>query len=304
MGSGRTLLIVIALTACSSPPGGGGNGASSTPESACADWAAEFCDRLSVCSPPALQIRYGDVAQCAERRKPICLAALQAAGTGATPASMEKCSGLFGTASCDDIYVERSPQGCTVAGSLGPGAPCGDDSQCSGPNGYCKIDYFQTCGTCATLGTVGASCSRDADCVSGLCGTVTTPVCTMPAAEGSPCGNGTVICRGSCTNGTCTKRLGLGAPCDPMADLCDSNYGYCDAQAKVCSPFKTLALGASCAATMAATYCASGTCGAQGTCVPNASNGAACSDSIGPYCTNPAVCVNEVCVFPNATACH
>jgi hypothetical protein len=302
------LLTLLALAGSANPScgngNGNGNGATASPEAACSDLAEQFCTRLSTCAPFALQIRYADVAHCAARRQPICLAALKAAGTGATPASVEACSRLFNTASCDDTYIERYPQGCTVAGSLGAGAPCGDDSQCTGPDGHCKIDVFETCGACATLGAIGASCSLDQNCAAGLICGGPAATCVVPVAEGSPCDDQTLVCAWSCTNGRCMKRLGLGAPCDPKADLCDSNYGYCDAQAKVCSAFKMLALGTSCNNSASGTFCANGTCGAQGTCVPNASDGDACHVSTGPACTNPAVCVNGVCVLPNATQCH
>jgi|CZKU01.1.fsa_nt_gi hypothetical protein len=295
----RVFLLLLALTACSGPASSGSS--ASSPDGACTDWAARYCDRLNACSPFTLQFGYASVAECTARNKPVCLGGLSAPGTGATPAAVEACSGLFATDTCEDVIIRKPPQGCNVDGSLGAGKPCGDGSQCVGPDGYCKIDDNDTCGTCATLSGVGGSCSSDRDCAYGLiCGTLT---CQTPVKVGSQCDGATLFCQGSvlCADSTCVMPLGLGAPCTPQADLCDMDLGTCDPQSMVCTATAAPApRGASCAGKA----CANGVCGAQGTCVAYPPDGSACDPTRGLYCASPAVCVNSVCVLADASQCH
>jgi hypothetical protein len=303
MRNARCLLIASVVTACSSPPISSGHGDSSTATGACSNWATQLCDRLNACSPFALQLEYGNVTQCVTRNEPVCLNALRAPGTGATPATVGSCSQLYATTSCYDMTVAKPPQGCTVAGALPAGAPCGDSSQCSGPNGYCRIADQQTCGVCATLASAGENCTSIRDCEYGLDCLLT---CHSTGQLGAPCDGQTTFCTGSLVcgpSGTCTEPVELGGSCAGQGSVCDGDRGLsCDSKTQVCVEGIALPLGAQCA--MPPMDCANGTCGPKGTCVPNVADGAACDDTSGLSCSTPAVCINGSCVFPDASECH
>ncbi len=297
--------IIIGVASCSVRSPCIGSGASSDADRACADWANHYCNRLESCAPLSVQIAYGDVARCIERSKPVCASALGAIGTGQSPDRVESCAQSYDSASCDEVVVAKPPLACEVPGLLPNGAPCGDDSQCSGPKGYCRMANDATCGTCAVLGPPGAGCYGDRDCEHGL---VCYFTCMAPVALGAECDGMRRQCPATlvCLNYACHLPSPAGAPCDPRGDACDRDRGlFCDPQTRSCSPYTLAEVGAPCGAGMA---CRAGSCATnpstqKATCVANAADGAACDATSGPSCMAPARCVDGKCKVPDATRC-
>jgi hypothetical protein len=295
----------IILAACSgrSPCAGAGDSGVSL---ACADWATHYCNRLETCAPLAVEIGYGDVAQCVERNKPVCSAALKAGGTGQTPSRIESCAQAYDSAGCEEVVVAKPPLSCKVPGALPVGAWCGDDSQCSGQNAYCRMANDETCGTCSVLGPVGAGCYSDRDCEHGL---VCYFTCMAPVALGEACDGMTRQCPATlvCFDYTCRAPALVDATCDPRADNCDRDHGlFCDAQTKRCSHYAVADVGASCGTgiTCKAGSCATDSTTQKSTCVANAADGAPCDTTAGPACMAPARCVDGACRVPDAARCN
>ncbi|HXN33589.1 MAG TPA: hypothetical protein VN894_17090 [Polyangiaceae bacterium] len=297
---------IIGVAACSVRSPCTGRGTSAVADRACADWATHYCNRLESCAPLTVQIGYGDVAQCIERNKPVCASVLGASGTGQTPGHIASCAQAYDSASCEEVVVAKPPLPCAVQGSLPIGAACGDDSQCSGPSGYCRMANDETCGTCSVLGPVGAGCYSDRDCEHGL---VCYFTCTSPVALGAACDGMKRQCPATlvCFDYTCRAPAPSGATCDPRADSCDRDHGlFCDPQTKSCSPFTLAEAGAPCGA---GTACKAGSCATdpstqKSTCVANAADGATCDATSGPFCMAPARCVDAACKIPDAAGCR
>jgi hypothetical protein len=303
-------------------------------EEACATWASHHCRRLEACAPVSLAAGYGDLAACVSRQTDVCRSALQAPGTGATPATVEACARAYDTASCEEIDVGRAPPGCATSGSLQAGAACGDDSQCAGaddpaprPGGglaadtggaaeaaaargsrrrYCQMAADEACGTCAAVGGAGDACDSDRDCEHGL---VCYFTCLEPVAEGQPCDGMTRQCAQTlvCLDYRCVRPGAEGAPCTPRADSCDHDEGlFCDLESAKCAHYLVAAPGSPCGA---GTLCRAGSCppgdGTQTSrCVANAADGARCDAADGPFCTPPARCVDGQCVPPRPAGCR
>jgi hypothetical protein len=302
----------IALAACWGPSpcsgtrrGHTGASGSGSADEACTDWASHYCSRLEYCAPLSAEIAYGDVARCIARNKLVCFSALSANGSGETPNSLKTCAQAYDSAGCEDVVVAKPPESCRVAGSLRTGDSCGDDSQCSGANGYCRMNSDQTCGTCSELGASGAGCESARDCAYGL---VCYFTCMLPVAPGGSCDGMTRQCPETlvCFNYTCKSPGQPGAPCDPRADDCDRDHAlFCDPQARVCSHYAVAEVGAPCGP---GTICKAANCvysgeGQQSTCVANAIDGASCNPVAGPFCMAPARCVDGVCKVPDASMC-
>jgi hypothetical protein len=304
----RWVWIAIALAACSGSKscatGGGGNASAPRAERACADWATRYCKRLESCAPTSVQIDYGDIDTCIARRTLVCSPMLNARGTGMDAPHLETCAQAYDTASCDDVVVSKPPQACNVGGSLPAGAGCGDDSQCSGPEGYCRIAADQTCGVCATLGPIGAACDSARDCQYGL---VCYFTCMAPVALGAACDGMRRQCPETlvCFNYSCTVPAQRGVACEPNGDNCDHDHGlFCDGDKKSCTPYSIADVGTTCDN---GTICKGGQCsgvpGAASKCTANAGDGASCDARNGPNCSAPSRCVAGACKLPDPTTC-
>jgi hypothetical protein len=292
--------VVIALAACSRRGSCGHIPDPGEADPACMDWAIHYCNRLAFCAPVSVQIGYGDVGRCIERTKPVCSAALRARNTGASSTSVAACAQAYDSASCDDVVVAKPPEACNVSGSLAPGSACGDDSQCAGPSGYCRIAADRNCGICAKRGPVGAACDSARDCQYGL---VCFFTCMAPVALGAPCDGMTRQCPETlvCFNYKCSSRGERGDSCDPRADSCDGDHSlYCQPQEKVCVPYAIVEIGAPCGT---GTICKSGSC-LSATCIANAADGASCDGRAGLACEAPARCVEGRCQGPDPSACR
>ena len=303
----RWVLMVVALAACATRGtcSGERNTSAELDNEACEDWATHFCKRLEFCAPVSVSIDYGDVETCVARNKPACASALRGRGTGANPTTVKACALAYDSANCDDVVVGKPPQACHVAGALGGGAACGDGSQCSGPNAYCRIAPNETCGVCAPLGDVGAGCDSARDCGYAL---VCYFSCLRPVAKGEACDGMLKQCPETlvCLNYRCVAPAQRGAPCEPNGDHCDHDHGlFCDSEEKVCVPYSVASVGAACGP---GTICKRGACipddsTAASRCVASAPDGANCDAVRGPPCSAPAKCVRGKCQAPQASTC-
>ncbi len=297
--------VVIGLAACSGRSPCSGASTRAEADRACADWATHYCNRLDACAPLSLELGYGDLAECVERSKPVCSSALRAEGTGQSPSRIESCAQAYDTATCEEVVVGKPPSGCAAPGALRAGAPCGDDSQCAGPNGYCRMASDETCGTCAVLGSVGAGCYSDRDCEHGL---VCYFTCMAPVSAGAACDGMTRQCPATmlCLDYACVPLGASGAPCSPRAETCDRDHGlFCDPELKRCSPYALASAGMPCGG---GTTCRGGRCVTdpltqKSTCAANAADGADCDPTSGPSCNAPARCVGGKCKFPEPARC-
>ena len=304
----RFFILFASFAAASACSGPSTNGGPLTAGSACHDLVTQYCGRLNVCAPSTVNAWFGSVGECVTRNQPVCEQALKATGTGATPASVETCAGLYATLSCSEVDSNRRPQGCSVAGSLAPGSACGDDSQCSGTNPHCHIPSGQVCGTCGSLGGHKAACVTDRDCAPGLV-CAAGGVCLPFGAAGDPCEGSDKACPETlfCAGGFCAQPVGLGTACDPAGDMCDPYQGFrCDAQSRVCIAESIVAVGAACGLNdLCANSVCEGAVGAQSVCVASLPDGAACDlSAYGATCSAPSLCLRGVCTLPNAAQCH
>jgi hypothetical protein len=319
----KTVIVLLGvLVGCSSSsndtvPGG------PTPDEACSQLSALYCQRISDCSPLLTKITYPDVASCKASFRDQCIKGLAAPNTGANPQKQVDCTAAAAGISCTDLFADQAPDVCRpVAGSLADGSACGDDSQCASK--YCSTGDEAACGKCGAAPAAGASCATQ-KCGPGLkCAedkTAGTKTCVVPGNVGDACST-KQPCRIelSCTDGKCGVAAakegdtcnfnGTGNPqCNLVAGL------ICNPGTNKCVQAQVAAAGAACgydAAANTLTACANqGVCkkakstDPTGTCIAGANPGDACNDddTIGPKCLTPGKCVSGKCVTPDPTAC-
>lgn len=209
----------------------------------------------------------------------------------------------------------------------GPGELCSYSLPCAAGN-YCPVYKGSESAACEALGTEGAPCKKQGQCVDGLlcdanvC-TKTPPAtgeaCTGICAEGSYCAGDVCAvlpavgepCTGYCEAGAfcdafgsrlCVKERGLGGACIVVADApsgieCES--GYCDGSVCAERPWVNRAIGERC---RAQSECAEGACvgsGDEGICTADVAIGAACAapqgDAIIPSAACDEICEDGVC---------
>ena len=299
--------LLFGLVNCS--PGSGKSG-DVTADQACSDYANAYCSAYANCSSFDGTLLYGSVSACVGRWKPICLSTINAPGTGFKPSVYESCAQAYASTKCDVLLSNGRPDACNVLGSLAAGAACGDDSQCA--TGYCKVDFFETCGACTARVGLGATCTLSRDCESGAC--IAPGKCIAPAEAGGDCT--ATVCAGTlnCVGATCQPPASLADTCILNPDPCDRDKGLsCDSATHKCvAPPPFASAGAGCfipgdagpgTGTPTATCTADSLCGASNTCEAAIMDGAPCSTT-GANCLYPAECVSGACTLPNPSACH
>ena len=314
-----------------------GCGSSSTPGSAsvsaataCADSAHAQCQKRETCSVSSYWNNhvYGSEADCETRVAPSCVHALNAQGTGQTPANIESCVAQYPNYSCTD-FRDNNPSGACVApaGTRSDGSACGANAQCTST--FCHVAQNQACGVCAEMPAAGATCTYEGDCgrnmACALAKNATTGACVTPVTSGATCLTGTTPCEAglACvgdddtngTTGTCQPQANtVGAACDRSrntAPNCDPQLGLtcipaaAGSSVGTCQSISLVAAGQTCGAIGSAPITGDAECNAgglcvkkvstdnTGTCVAAAADGAACdSDTTqGPPCLAPAKCV-------------
>lgn len=293
---GAGVLAFLTMAAC----GGGSDDGGGSSASDCAGVTQVLCQRINECFPYLVKVTWGDVATCAARSKLSCEASLAAPGTSVTEAQIGACASAYEKQACDALLGNSEPAACNVAGSRNDGEPCGFDLQCKSTN--CKTAGSE-CGTCGPRAAAGGSCDVDNDCQTGLL--CVNDVCAQPVAAGGACADpdqcqGSLICKG----GTCAKGGAAGAACDPQEQDCDFLQGlYCEPQSKVCAQAASAKVGEPCGL-VGGKYvgCTQSSC-KNGTCAAFAADGAACDETNGPECQEPASCVNGTCKLPASSTC-
>lgn len=306
------LSVVLFVAAC------GGSSVADQPDAglsaadACMQTAVDRCTKLMACSGADLDRRYGDLATCEAREQLTCIAALDAAGTGATPDTTLACGQAIAAEACTDYFVKAPPAACTTQHGTGTGT-CTFPAQCA--SGFCAIADDSWCGTCAPQPAVGDSCATTG-CGQTLVCVASTMLCQAPVASGGACSKSLPCADGySCVgatdtaSGVCTAEVATsGAACDntlKTGPTCNADAGLtCDAKNKICVTQPVAAVGAACGGMNGiATRCDKGAvCDATtNLCVAPAADGAACDDST--PCFTPAKCVNGTCQLPAAATC-
>ena len=276
----------------------------------CTDYANQLCALEQSCNVLFFRnFLWGDPAICRERRKIRCDLRLAAAGSNETPARVSTCVALLSQFTCDNYAGQANwPEICDApAGDLLDGAPCGVGAQCRGAG--CFPPDNSLCGVCSTLSPIGApcnaSCQDSLHCISGTCVAYLREGDACRFA-GPLCAFGLVCIVPPSGQGRCGKRLGMGAPCDPMAFECNDAQGLaCDVTTNRCqmNPGRPAA-GAPCFAGQfcrADAWCNMGT----GRCEARRREGEPCGNFAGaPVCLQPATCVGTTCALPNPSGCR
>lgn len=299
--------------------------ASVSPDKACGDLAAAFCDKANSCASVFVSLEYGDVATCTTRFKASCLVGLSAPSTASTPTDTAACAAAAKSASCAALLDNATPTACLPkAGGLDDGKPCHESSQCKST--FCAVPPDATCGICAAKPAAGGSCKTNG-CPAGLkCSSNDT--CNAPAAVGGTCSD-SIPCAsgGNCFGGKCVADVATeGAACNSMnGPVCDGAKGLFCITNKCVKP-KVNAAGAECGydvdtatrTVTGLTLCGkSGWCKGldvmamppvfKGKCEPAAADGAPCiADSAfdkGPGCIAPAECVASKCQLADNATC-
>ncbi len=211
-----------------------------------------------------------------------------------------------GTSACDGLLI----------GEVAPGGVCSINEQCAG-DAYC-MNTTVCPGTCQPRGSVGATCTSDDACQGGM--KCTGGSCTVPAAEGAPCGGATniecgggLICAGAsataagnCRTPETVQNGALHGACNvQMTQLCEPGLS-CVVAGLTSMSCETggLALDAACHVAVP-DACASGTfCSGtdvtmgdlDGTCAPLPSAGMNCATVLfGPRCGSGLRCDTGTC---------
>jgi hypothetical protein len=295
--------LLIGCSGSSTPDSG-----SLTPDEACAAIASVRCAKRQTCEPGTLTAQYGDVTTCVARDKANCVSSFSAPGSGNTPAATKACADAYPSWSCPDWYNNVIPDACkTPAGTKPMGNPCLFSSQCQ--SAFCGIATGATCGSCASIPTVGTSCAAGVSCGgNGLYCEPNSLTCqklvTSPgyACDAGSCGYllGCVVALDA-GSGTCQPLGLLDAGCDGQqhaAPTCAGALSY-TCIFRYCVYDLYAGAGQMCGTNRdAGTYtrCAAGgscqgSAGAQ-TCVAAAAEGFDCDTSLGIDCLAPARCVS------------
>jgi hypothetical protein len=278
----------------------------------CTDYTNQLCELEQRCNLTFFRNTWwGDLPTCKERRKIRCDSRLTAPASNDTPARVRECVTTLQRFTCDD-YTDRTrwPESCDAPpGNLADGAPCGVGAQCRG--GGCFPPDNSLCGVCSTLSPLGApcnvnvSCQTDLQCINMTCIAYLREgdVCRFP---GPLCAFGLACIGAGSGQGRCAKRLGVGAPCDPMAFECNDAQGLsCDGATNRCQVDPGFpSAGALC---RAGQFCrADAWCNAAtNRCEAKRREGEPCSNAAGgPECLQPAVCVGATCELPHPSACR
>jgi hypothetical protein len=305
---------------------GGGTSPAPTAEEACASFEAARCERLATCTDDLLTtLRYGDRATCEARGRIACLAALEAEGTSATPASLGSCAASIAAEACDDFLSGAVPDACEPApGARATGASCLTSGQCAST--YCAVQKNALCGVCAEPPRAGDPCALTDDCGRELvCSKA--GICAALVLEGDACDDARpcaprLACTGPAGATSCQPTLTTeGAECDPQAHNapdCDRVAGlYCAPKTKTCERALLAAAGEPCglvegrvSVCTGGALCAGASAGEPGVCLAPAADDAACDDKLGPPCALPARCVTPdvtttagTCRAPDAALC-
>ena len=319
-----TMVLVAALAACGSETGGG--------DLAIGDFAQAYTD--AICGALVACDAAPDTASCAAvvGVQDFALTTLLAD----VEAGVVKYNGSAARA-CLDSYADQ----CDVAGPHNPdpsnnpcsqmftgtvaaGGTCFSFAECAGfadcaqTDAACDPSAACCPGTCGAPrpapAPIGGACHGSYDCVedaycdhsSGGTGTCVA-VATHPGDACSDfygCAN-PMMCTEEGGPGTCYLAAATGGACDPQTPLgpdlaCASGRDFCDATSRTC--VTRVDVGGTCPS---GTLCKQLASCVNGTCVLDATVGAACDATNGPSCQYSASCVDGTCAAaPVGHACR
>jgi hypothetical protein len=308
------------------------DGGALTDDQACGDNAHAHCLKIQTCAPEQMMTTYGAQGTCETRLKLLCLNNVEAPSSGGTAQKTEACAQAYAGWSCADYLDNNPPPACVQPlGALANGKVCGAAGQCG--TGFCAIAPGSACGVCAPAPQAGTSCAALTTCGQVLACNASTQQCVAfsvsggPCSKGQPCGAG-LSCVGAtaAANGICQPAVEqIGAACDPLAKAgpaCDRLAGLaCNTSTRQCAAIQFGATGQACGVVGNQTaLCANaGTCAAgvtadgsaDQTCAPPAGDEAPCDLVKGPFCLEPARCINGgdggtqgTCQLANPAACQ
>jgi hypothetical protein len=299
-------ILAIALVACS--------GSSATepdappPADACLEYAQTLCERKQACGAPLFAATYESPAACEQRETAACARRRDADGSGLTSDVVTACRDDLAAATCTTV-LDPELSRCVARGTRPDASACFFDEQCLGGNCF-REAADNLCGSCRTLGEVGAACFQDPDdgasCGPGLqC--VGQPGTCQPvpvSIEGETCDPAsfrrcatTLFCNAA---EVCVRQLAEDEPCTELLTECDlAQHLYCDPQVARCRPVPLHGAGESCLlGAPEGGVCRPGfSCGLGLLCEPWLAAGATCDESstqdCGPglACAASATCV-------------
>jgi hypothetical protein len=309
-------------------------------DKACTDYSTSYCATLALCAPAELsQAGYDSEATCRDRVHLSCLQHIIAPGSFVEPRLYAAAANIYAKSSCALFYSREATALltidplCGVAGTKSGGSGCYVDDQCDSL--VCKTSGG-LCGKCTTVGQIGDPCSSTAGCAPGsYCDTQVNQECVKQGGLGQSCTSHqdcTPDLR--CAFSTCQLRQGSGANCSSERDcqaelICGGSKckapalgeagASCNSEPLSCNSFKnfyctggkcvagTTGLpGQSCTATSVCkggAKCVIPSGQSQGVCMTVAVDGQSCNASTGPYCQDPAECVNGKCEPLDGTIC-
>lgn len=306
--SRRCAVISIVMLACSdpSPPDGPG-----TPD-ACVRYARTTCERRQACGAGWFELEHGTRAACEEHVARACVERRDAADSGLTAEILDGCTEELAAATCVTV-LDPDLSRCRSRGARADQRACLHDDQCAGGDCHRELNS-NLCGSCRSLGDVGAACSPDPDdgesCAEGLhC--MGSPGTCQPAPislEGETCAASsfrrcasTLFCN---ARDVCVRPLAADAACTELLGECDiAQRLFCDPEVKRCRTIPIHRAGESCipVGEPGGALCGSGlSCGADFICAAPLALGAACDDSaacgpgLGCASTNTCVALSDL----------
>lgn len=256
-----------------------------------------------------------------------CSALAKAPGASDLATQLNTCVDSLNASSC-----ALSGLSCTIRGSLTDGSPCASGAQCTG--GVCTVAQPSTtsdisCGTCASYGAVGATCSATTPCDPST-GSCVNQKCTAFVPQGGPCANGETCVNGSlcdtasktckppptkgdactgsclapykCISQLCADAVAEGGAC-PVGNECQSSL-TCDTNTHTCQTQTLATAGQACGfVNNAFVQCATNLKCTNNVCLVLAPAGAACTPGQGD-CASSLSCVNGACALPDYTICN
>lgn len=277
---------------------GGTGSAENSQKELCETLASMQCLKFVECDRLFYKQNFSTSEECYARYTQACLQALQLPGNGMDSTRLTACASETYGQNCSMVARREGIEHCMAKGSLGLGAVCAHDWQCS--TGLCSF-RDKACGRCFSPAQVYDACAEFKDCAPGL-GCI-DGVCLSLPQEGKACNNVYLPCEPdlSCVNSGCKKSPQLGQPCDSYnfsagAVCATSAVAYCDPASQTCLAYQLLGPGDSCADGTG--LCQGQRC-AQGVCVPYQKDGAPCVSS--SECQEPARCREGSCtVIPSS----
>lgn len=264
---------------------------------ACTKYASARCAALERCAGTLLRIDYGTRDACERQVHDLCINTASLPGASIAPSAVSSCADALASATCDQVQASLDRPFCEAVGggTLSDGAPCSSGYQCS--SRACFRAAGSVCGTCQPPVGVGGGCRSSVDCPNGT--TCTGYVCLPASGVGGPC-DGTHGCAGylMCSNGVCTPSPAEGSACGPA---CSNKLGLdCDGSTQTCQPIPIAADGEACGLNVA--------CEAHGACVQSVCRSAVaaghpCDSQAGPFCQQPAECIDGWCKVPDGSTC-